>query len=322
MPRRDEFPSDRKDKLVQILSLFLLLLGTLTVLIRLGTKYVLKRGFRLDDKLVVLAEVTLIAQTVTIILGASQGLGRAETSLSEQAIDNILKAEYASIPLLLAALSIIKWSLLELIYHLSPNLTHQRVSLVIAVLVAIWLVSGVSTSLFQCALPTPWDHRTKESHCFDRKAWWTYVVAVNVTTELGIVSLYFSILRPLQVSLIRKTVVLAVFSARLLVVVAAIIQLVAFHRAEDQTSGGVTYSLWFPTLFNQVLAAVSVVTACLPYLKPFMESVELDIIEIREEVYTLGESDYEHRPGDDILVRREVNVSSVDCVCRDSNRTF
>jgi hypothetical protein len=39
-----------------------------------------------------------------------------------------------------------------------------------------------------------------------------------------------------------------------------------------------TYDLWLPTLLNQTTGCLSVVTACLPYLKPFMESIEPDIV--------------------------------------------
>ncbi|KAI1438340.1 hypothetical protein GGR50DRAFT_489408 [Xylaria sp. CBS 124048] len=301
-----------KDKLIQILSLFLLLLGILTVCTRLGTKYVLKRSFRLDDKLIVIAEVILIAQTVAVILSASQGLGKPEKSLSEQAVDNTLKAEYASIPLLIAGFAVIKWSLLELVYHVSPNHGYQRTSLVIAGLVGLWLVTTIFTSLFQCALPAPWDHGP-ERPCINRKAWWTYVTTINVVTEFSIIALYISIFAPLQMSSLKKTAVLAVFSTRFLVAVAAILQLITFHL-EDMASD-MTYSLWLPTLSNQITAAVSIVTACIPYLKPFMDSVELDIIRIQE-AYTLGDSDFERRPGDGIFVLQEVNISSVDCDCR------
>lgn len=77
------------------------------------------------------------------------------------------KAEYASIPLLILALAVIKWSNCAFIRKLSPSTYHQMTALTLAVVVGLWLVSSAVAGLLQCALPTPWD-TTDAGRCIDR----------------------------------------------------------------------------------------------------------------------------------------------------------
>lgn len=59
---------------------------------------------------------------------------------------------------------------------------------------------------------------------------------------------------------------------------AAIAQLAAFwHAAESQDF---TLAQWLPVILNQTTVAMSYITACIPYLKPFMESLETGMIHV------------------------------------------
>lgn len=49
-----------------------------------------------------------------------------------------------------------------------------------------------------------------------------------------------------------------------------------------------SYSLYLPTVLNQVVLCLSIVTACLPYLKPLMVSLESGIVRVPEEPEELG----------------------------------
>lgn len=91
-------------------------------------------------------------------------------------------------------------------------------------------------------------------------------------TEFVIIGLYVRILGGLQTSRTKRFVILSLFCSRVLVAGTIAAQLVLFRAAYP--SANVTSDLWLPQLFNQVVACVSAVTACLPYLKPLMESLE------------------------------------------------
>lgn len=73
---------------------------------------------------------------------------------------------------------------------------------------------------------------------------------------------------------------------------AAIAQLVAYWNIHDDSD--VSLSLYLPTVLNQVVLCASVVTACLPHLKPLMVSLESGIVRVPDDpeelVYMRGVS--------------------------------
>lgn len=69
------------------------------------------------------------------------------------------------------------------------------------------------------------------------------------------------------------------------VIGAAAAQLVIFWNAYVKPD--ITESLWLPTVCNQIVVFLSVLTACLPYLRPLMESLESGIVRVPEEVEEL-----------------------------------
>ncbi|KAH8652626.1 hypothetical protein BGZ60DRAFT_533488 [Tricladium varicosporioides] len=172
-------------------------------------------------------------------------------------------------------LSFVKLSIYSFMHHLSPRTFHQRIIEVIRAIDVLWLVSSTLTALFQCAVPKPWDY-IDGFRCIDRRAWWTYVSVFNMGTEFGIIVLYFLIIGNLQISLSKKVKLLSIFSARILVMAAIATQLAVFW--DEYPSSDITNSLWLPIVCNQVVVCLSVITACLPYLKPLMESLESGLV--------------------------------------------
>ncbi|KAI0414961.1 hypothetical protein F5X98DRAFT_234345 [Xylaria grammica] len=261
----------------QILLWFLFIVAILSVGARLGTKYYMTRKLGWDDWILLTAQSTYLAQCVSISLGASQGLGEPISTLTKGSVERILQAEYASFIFQLTTLALIKWSISISIQQLSPSAMHQRLDFILRIVVGLWLVSAVLTSLFQCAFPRPWDY-LHGSQCLNRRAWWTYVAVVNIGTEFFIVALYFLIIGTLRMSLARRSFVLVVFSTRILIIGIALAQLAVFLDAFP--SSDLTKNIWLPSVLNQAILSASVVTACGPYLRPFMESLESGVARV------------------------------------------
>lgn len=64
------------------------------------------------------------------------------------------------------------------------------------------------------------------------------------------------------------------------VVGAASVQLVIFSRVYSNPN--TTNTIWVPILLNQVTRCLSLITACIPYLKPFMESLESGVVRVED----------------------------------------
>ncbi|KAJ3568061.1 hypothetical protein NPX13_g6551 [Xylaria arbuscula] len=198
-------------------------------------------------------------------------------SLTQDSVERFLQAEYASIVFQLTALALIKWSISISIRQLSPSVTHQRLDWILRILVGIWVLSSVLTTLFQCSFPRPWDY-VHGSRCINRRAWWTYVAVGNIGTEFFIVAMYCLIIGTLRMSLLRRSIVLLIFSTRIIIIGIALAQLTFFLNAFPSLD--LTKALWLPTVLNQAILSASVVTACGPYLRPFMESLESGVARV------------------------------------------
>ncbi|KAI1212025.1 uncharacterized protein F4807DRAFT_417310 [Annulohypoxylon truncatum] len=291
----------------QIIIWFLFVVSVFSVGAGLGTKYALLRRFARDDWLMLLALVMYLAQCITISLAASQGIGKDMDTLSDDAINGFLKAEYASVPFQILSFGLVKWSIAIFIEYLTPDDFHLHVDLGIRVVVALWLVSGIFSGLFQCALPTPWNY-LDGARCIDRRAWWTYVGALNIITEVAIIVLYLLVLWNLRTSRARKTMVISIFLTRAFVIAAAIAQLVVFYKAYSDPN--VTRSMWLPVILNQVVICVSILTACLPFLKPFMENLHSGIVRVENVVADSQEELSHGRTGSTLLTLSDFTNSA------------
>ncbi|KAI1455475.1 hypothetical protein F4805DRAFT_435684 [Annulohypoxylon moriforme] len=261
----------------QIIIWFLFVVSVFSVGAGIGTKYAMLRRFGGDDWLMVLALALSLAQCIAISLAASQGIGKDMNTLTGDAISGFLKAEYASFPFQILTFAVVKWSITVFIEYLTPDDIHLRMVLGLRVVVGVWVVSGIFSALFQCDLPAPWDY-LDSARCINRRAWWTYLAALNVITEAVIIALYLLILWDLHISHSRKAFVFSIFLARVLVIAAVIAQLVIFYN--EYSNPNVTQGQWLPIILNQVVICVSILTACLPFMKPFMESLQSGIVRV------------------------------------------
>ncbi|KAF2175456.1 hypothetical protein K469DRAFT_680035 [Zopfia rhizophila CBS 207.26] len=269
--------ANNKSPVVQILTWFFFVVAIFSVCARLGTKYAMSRSFGWDDRIMLMAFAIYFGQCITISIETANGLGKHLDTLTDEQVMAFLKADYASLPLLVLASALVKWSISIFIKNLSPSSVHRRADLILRIVVGSWLVVAVITALFQCSIPTPWDF-IEGKHCIHRGAWWTFIALLNIITDLCIVALHFVIIGSVQISASRKTAVLCIFSSRILVAVAAVAQLALFWRALSDPD--ITFSQWLPTVCNQIVLSLSFATACLSYLKPFMESLESSVIRV------------------------------------------
>ncbi|KAI1173357.1 hypothetical protein F4777DRAFT_558196 [Nemania sp. FL0916] len=272
-PRRETSPQNE----IQLITWFLFVVAVLSVSTRLATQYAMTSRLPREDFLMLGSLAAYLAQCILISKAAASGLGRASASLTPGSIDNTIKSEYASVPFFILTLALVKLSIYFAVIHLSPNRLHRRINLVLGVITALWYVPATFSSIFQCAIPTPWDY-IHGTHCIDRRSWWAFVMVLNVITDLGVVALYILILWKLHISPARKATLMTVFSTRVLVVVAAILQLYEFYNATP--SDNVTSALYLPVALKQAVLALSITTACIPYLKPFMNSLEAGVVRI------------------------------------------
>ncbi|KAL8709201.1 MAG: hypothetical protein Q9220_006081 [cf. Caloplaca sp. 1 TL-2023] len=134
-----------------------------------------------------------------------------------------------------------------------------------------------------CRLQTDWaDIRVRPLHTRLKTSksvtsFWASYHILNILTDLGLIALPWIILLGLQVQVKRKAVIIACFSARILCVIVTIVQIYYLFSRTVGTHD-LPFDLWLVALMGEVVIALSIITACIPYLKPFMEALETGMI--------------------------------------------
>ncbi|KAJ5929894.1 hypothetical protein N7454_006844 [Penicillium verhagenii] len=97
-------------------------------------------------------------------------------------------------------------------------------------------------------------------------------------TELVICILPVYIVKPVQVILGKKVTVVFAFVFRVFVIITTIIRLVFMHKASSST----TMTLYsFETIVTtQLVLCISVLTACIPCLKPFLDAFDSGMLNV------------------------------------------
>ncbi|POR39145.1 Uncharacterized protein TPAR_00654 [Tolypocladium paradoxum] len=197
-------------------------------------------------------------------------------------------SEYAAHILFIAVLHFAKLSVAVTIWNMAP---HNRRCAAVATSAAIvlWAVSATITVLFQCYFPEPWNystgqciHRVRTWNHLDEgsvvapiAAFWTYYSIGNIATDLAITCIMVELVRNVQTSRSKKALVIGVFGSRLFIIPAVICHIYFFNRAVNSSDSAFdTFNMWQPTIIMQVIQCLNIVTTCIPYLKPFLDSLE------------------------------------------------
>ncbi|CAI7569436.1 unnamed protein product [Penicillium glandicola] len=255
---------------VNVLTWFMLVTAILSVLTRLGTKYFIFRKWTLDDGLAATSTMLCIGQSIAVSLATANGLGQHREMLSDLKIESMMKAEYAATILFIASICFSKLSLLVFIRNLTPASLDRRFALVLGILIGLWAITSIFTAAFQCHLPQTWNYL--HGTCFDRAAWWNYLGVTNILSEAGIMGQALLVIVRIQTDLSRKASLSSVFLIRVILIIAIICQLL--YARQTLSSADSTYDTWVVAVSTQVAQTLSIVTACSPQFKPFLDNLQ------------------------------------------------
>ncbi|KAJ6127680.1 hypothetical protein N7471_008897 [Penicillium samsonianum] len=254
---------------INVLTWFMLVTAILSVLTRLGTKYFFFRKFTIDDGFAAASMVLCIAQSIAVSLATSNGLGQHRDMLPDFMIESMMKAEYAATILYIASIACSKLSLLIFIRNLTPASLDRRVALTLGAFIGIWAIASIFTASFQCHLPQTWNYLN--GTCFDRTAWWNYLGVTNMLSESGIIAQALLVIVRIQTDLSRKAGLSSVFLIRVVVIIAIICQLA--YASHTSSSSDYTFDTWTVAVSTQMAQGLSIVTACSPQFKPFLDNL-------------------------------------------------
>ncbi|KAL8695664.1 MAG: hypothetical protein Q9224_003251 [Gallowayella concinna] len=228
---------------VGVMTWFLLAATVCAVIARVLTKLAISRRFSTDDFLIFAALALSIGQAATVTLQTSNGLGKHAETLSTSQLEKFYKFDYASNLLFILNLCFAKISVLQMLRTITPVKLHVR------------MVLGVGI------LPSTW-----------KTVFWNSYAAFNLATEAALLVLPLIIVWKIKTQRKKKAVIFLCFASRIVVLAAITVQLI-YHNRPAHTSD-MTFKTWPTVLSAQMVQSLSIITACIPSLKPFLESLE------------------------------------------------
>ncbi|XP_014552010.1 hypothetical protein COCVIDRAFT_41763 [Bipolaris victoriae FI3] len=205
-----------------------------------------------------------------VSLQTHNGLGRDISLLTQSQLAVYRKAEYANNLLYIATLGFAKLSIISLLMILTASKTHRNLGLSLAGFIALWTVFSICLAAFQCGTTEPWRFLGNEEMCFNIVSFWRSVGAINILTDLALTAFPVHVVMTLQMSMSKKITILTFFGARSLDIVATAVQMVYL---DGFTSPNPTKALWKWTLLAQIIECITIITSCVPYIRPLLESV-------------------------------------------------
>jgi len=174
---------------------------------------------------------------------------------------------------------------------ITPDERHKKAIRIAGIAISLWGITAIFAAAFQCSTPNVWDY--VHERCFDRLVFERYLAVSNIITDAIVIGLPLTIIIPLKTSWSRRLLVASCFLARIMVIFAIIAQLVFLDRA--YSSQDFTLQIWPYVLCTESVQTLSLITACIPYLKPFLDSLQAgalrtDSAKTREYGSTFGQS--------------------------------
>ncbi len=181
---------------------------------------------------------------------------------------------YVSDLLFIITIYLAKVSLILFIIRLTPSYKTLYFCYGFVITLTLWMLGTVFSLAFQCPLPKPWDFMPlKLAGCGVNIAGIYYSIgAVDIFTDLIIIATPAVIVWDVQISRRQRLTVIGVFSSRLTVCVCSallVASIPAFIESSDRSWEAVTPQTW-----RQVVQCLSIITACIPCLRPFLASLE------------------------------------------------
>ncbi|KAL8708172.1 MAG: hypothetical protein Q9220_006933 [cf. Caloplaca sp. 1 TL-2023] len=241
-----------------------------TVLTRTLTRWAVTRKSEPADVAIMTASIFAIGQSTAISTEVSGGLGRHVHSLTAADKIKFQKSFYASGVLYIPGICLSKLAVLLLLRNITPIVSHRRKVFAVEVLTIGWALVTECVLIFQCQTPRPW--AILQGHCINSAAFWYFVGIAQLLLDIVLVLLPWMIVRNVQMEMHRKIVIGCCFGTRLTVVIAVVAQLVYFHNATK--SDDRTYNLWSVVICTQIVQSLSIISACVPYLKPVFDTLE------------------------------------------------
>jgi len=276
---------------VNIINWFVAFANILFVGTRIGMKSLRSLKLGIDDLIILLSMTMSLGIVVAVTLQTSNGLGRHEASLTAKQLEAYQKSGYSGDIFYILTMTFSKISIILLLSLITPIKVHKKFIYAVGGVIVVWGFTATFVALFQCHVPDVW--KTLGDQCINQTGFWLYFGIVNLLLELALVMIPSYVMQDVHMARSAKATIIACFAMRLLVVGSIITELV--FRRRIRNSSDLTFDMWTVVVSTLFVQSFSIITASIPYLKPFFANLEsgmlrTDDLRRREERTTVAGS--------------------------------
>ncbi|ESZ98065.1 hypothetical protein SBOR_1596 [Sclerotinia borealis F-4128] len=243
--------------------------ATLAVTLRFVSRTFIK-SFGADDWLILAALPLGWGMAICTIIAVHYGLGQHALSVPPENLVPFIKVYFASEVIWACSMGLIKISILLLYVRIFGSLRYFRIlAYGFGGFTFAWAVMVVIVCTFQC-LPVAyqWDKTIEGGKCIDSWLFFTIGSSFDVLVDLALLILPIPAVWNLQLSVLQKLSVIAIFCLGSLTCVFSLIRLVAV--AQDKNDPDPTFSLGIVAIWSTAEPCLGIVSTCLPTYKPII----------------------------------------------------
>ncbi|KAI8631491.1 hypothetical protein F5Y19DRAFT_423922 [Xylariaceae sp. FL1651] len=230
----------------------------------------------MDDCMIIGAVLFTIGYQATIyVLKIDGGMGMPITTLSFDEMTTFLKGTFAIEVVYYTIVFFIKSSVIFMYHRFAIWPTFKRLCIRTNILLAIFYVICLATTLAQCSpFEKAWDvTRMLPGKCIDTTAFFYFTSGFNILTDVWILLLPIPTLRSLKISRHDRYVLYAIFGVGSFATAMSCVRLYSIHiytLAADPFKDGVLVNLW-----SMVEVNIAIICASIPALKPIIAPKKL-----------------------------------------------
>lgn len=184
------------------------------------------------------------------------------------------QADYTASYFFVVSYGLSKVSILLLITRLAVERLHQKIALYTVYLTGAWTFAALVALAARCGTHLPWNVSSSDaaSQCINVKTFWIAITPVDVLIEIVIMAIPILMMIPVQVAVSKKLVIIFAFLFRLAVVASSIARLC--FLLPYMPSADYTFRVVNADIVTQLVLCMSITTACIPCLKPFLDAFD------------------------------------------------
>ncbi|KAH6966704.1 integral membrane protein [Fusarium venenatum] len=261
------------------ISVFLMVIVTAILGIRIYTRKYITRGFGPDDILIIFAYIPCLGFSISgMIAQVYYGWGKDLWNVRPAIYKSALQSAFGAYTLFGTATTLIKLSMLAMTYRLActASKTFKRIVVGCMILVGANGICFLLVTWLQCRpLHLYWTISHEKQNCIDEPAHLLAAGTINTVTDLLVVILPLVIFIKLQgpnsmLSRRQVFIVNILFAAGFFATIAGAVRTYVTWRMTSAPDFNITHWFWLTWLSSMIEIYVGIIAASVPATKPFM----------------------------------------------------